>query len=51
MQHQHPFWLLASLVAGFLCMDDLSNAGDNQTGYGYGYDLNNVEGYLNGGLR
>ena len=30
-------------------MDDLSDAGDDQTGYGY--DLNNVEGYLNVGLR
>ena len=32
-------------------MGDLNDAGDNQTGYGYGYDLKNVEGYLNGGLR
>jgi len=30
-------------------MDDLSDAGDNQTGYGY--DLNNVEDHLHGGLR
>lgn len=51
VQHHHPFWLLASLVAGFLCMDDLSGADDNQTGYGFGHDLYNVEGNLNRGLR